>query len=189
MPSQTEDNHPYDRHAGFDLHDSNLNERLESIYEKYERDFDGFADEIDILTGEILVDNGHIKQMADVDRTTDGWGPSLETPCEVDNGKPTMPERTLKRRRVDSQEIKTEKEQLTDPKPYQESSTKNPAVKRRCSGSSTEGLNAQAQTTLEDDTIVVTSPKLPTRLNRANNVKVKRRKKRGSRMRFTKRRK
>lgn len=45
--------------------DYKLKSTFESIFEKYGKDFDGVGDEIDLLTGEILVDNGHLKDMLD----------------------------------------------------------------------------------------------------------------------------
>jgi len=43
--------------------DSMLKSRFESIFAKYERDFTGVGDEIDLATGEIVVDNGHLASM------------------------------------------------------------------------------------------------------------------------------
>lgn len=44
-----------------------LNDKLksafENIFEKYGKDFDGIGDEIDLYTGEIIVDNGHLLRM------------------------------------------------------------------------------------------------------------------------------
>ena len=40
-----------------------LQQRFEHIFDKYGRDFEGVGDEIDIETGLILVDNGHLKNM------------------------------------------------------------------------------------------------------------------------------
>ncbi|KAK0115550.1 hypothetical protein ONS95_000173 [Cadophora gregata] len=45
--------------------DYKLKSTFESIFEKYERDFDGVGDEIDLETGEIVVNNGHLVQMLD----------------------------------------------------------------------------------------------------------------------------
>ncbi|KAG4035090.1 hypothetical protein MFRU_002g04370 [Monilinia fructicola] len=45
--------------------DFKLKSTFESIFEKYGKNFDGVGDEIDLLTGEILVDNGHLKEMQD----------------------------------------------------------------------------------------------------------------------------
>jgi len=36
---------------------------FEAIFNKYGRDFEGVADEIDVTTGEVVVDNGHIRGM------------------------------------------------------------------------------------------------------------------------------
>ncbi|KAK2625463.1 hypothetical protein QTJ16_004775 [Diplocarpon rosae] len=57
----------YDPEA--DLHqkrarlDDKLKSKFESIFKKYERNFDGVGDEIDMETGEIVVNNGHLMQM------------------------------------------------------------------------------------------------------------------------------
>ncbi|KAL2108975.1 hypothetical protein VUR80DRAFT_3132 [Thermomyces stellatus] len=40
-----------------------LKSAFESIFEKYERDFEGIADEIDLRTGDIVVDNRHLQEM------------------------------------------------------------------------------------------------------------------------------
>lgn len=40
-----------------------LKSSFESIFAKYERDFEGVADEIDLRTGEVVVDNGHLKSL------------------------------------------------------------------------------------------------------------------------------
>ncbi|KAK3397830.1 hypothetical protein B0T20DRAFT_413452 [Sordaria brevicollis] len=40
-----------------------LKSAFENIFEKYGRDFDGIGDEIDLRTGQIVVDNGHIKSL------------------------------------------------------------------------------------------------------------------------------
>ena len=45
--------------------DQKLRSRFEEIFSKYERDFTGIADEIDLETGEIVVDNGHLEHMRD----------------------------------------------------------------------------------------------------------------------------
>ena len=46
-----------------DRNDSRLKSIFESIFEKYGRDFQGIGDEIDMKTGEVVVDNGHILTM------------------------------------------------------------------------------------------------------------------------------
>ncbi|KAL2154252.1 hypothetical protein VTH82DRAFT_2928 [Thermothelomyces myriococcoides] len=42
-----------------------LKSAFERIFEKYSHDFTGVADEIDLRTGEIVVDNGHIQSLKD----------------------------------------------------------------------------------------------------------------------------
>ena len=41
--------------------------RLEAIFDKYDRDFSGVGDEVDIQTGEVVVNNGHLAQLPDED--------------------------------------------------------------------------------------------------------------------------
>ncbi|EMC95277.1 hypothetical protein BAUCODRAFT_35264 [Baudoinia panamericana UAMH 10762] len=48
-----------DRYAN----DQRLKSRFENIFAKYARDFSGIGDEIDMETGEIVVDNGHLANM------------------------------------------------------------------------------------------------------------------------------
>ncbi|TAQ90132.1 hypothetical protein B7494_g1523 [Chlorociboria aeruginascens] len=50
------------RRARLDL---NLKSTFESIFDKYGRDFDGIGDEIDLSTGQIVVNNGHLLAMQD----------------------------------------------------------------------------------------------------------------------------
>ncbi|KAK9777499.1 hypothetical protein SCAR479_05892 [Seiridium cardinale] len=45
-----------------------LKSRFEDIFEKYGRDFEGVGDEIDLHTGEIVVDNGHVQSLEDQDQ-------------------------------------------------------------------------------------------------------------------------
>ncbi|KAI5864697.1 hypothetical protein GGS23DRAFT_459673 [Durotheca rogersii] len=42
-----------------------LKSAFETIFEKYERDFTGVGDEIDLETGEVVVDNGHLLSLQD----------------------------------------------------------------------------------------------------------------------------
>lgn len=43
--------------------DHKLKSTFESIFEKYGKDFDGIGDEVDLATGEVVVNNGHLLQM------------------------------------------------------------------------------------------------------------------------------
>lgn len=52
----------YERRARNDLR---LKSTFESIFEKYGKDFSGIADEIDLQTGEIVVNRGHVLGMRD----------------------------------------------------------------------------------------------------------------------------
>ncbi|KAI0149799.1 hypothetical protein F4776DRAFT_603241 [Hypoxylon sp. NC0597] len=50
-----------------------LKSAFERIFEKYERDFTGVGDEIDLETGEVVVNNGHLQSLEDEnDRTREG---------------------------------------------------------------------------------------------------------------------
>ncbi|KAI2628112.1 hypothetical protein GGS26DRAFT_561141 [Hypomontagnella submonticulosa] len=42
-----------------------LKSAFEHIFEKYERDFTGIGDEIDLATGEVIVNNGHLQSLDD----------------------------------------------------------------------------------------------------------------------------
>ncbi|KAI4150462.1 MAG: hypothetical protein LQ340_004054 [Diploschistes diacapsis] len=61
--------------------------KLEEIFEKYGKDFTGIGDEIDLRTGEIVVNNGHLIKLRDkVDgedaETDSGW----DVGAEINNG-------------------------------------------------------------------------------------------------------
>ncbi|KAK8197315.1 centromere protein Scm3-domain-containing protein [Phyllosticta capitalensis] len=51
-----------------------MKSRFERIFEQYERDFTGHDDEIDLETGEIIVNNGHLEGMPDNDGSGDFGG-------------------------------------------------------------------------------------------------------------------
>lgn len=59
------------RDAGFRLSiqrayaDNRFQATMAHIFDKYSRDFDGIGDEIDMVSGEIVVDNGHLQNMRD----------------------------------------------------------------------------------------------------------------------------
>ncbi|KAF2088171.1 hypothetical protein K490DRAFT_64843 [Saccharata proteae CBS 121410] len=65
LPPETEyddiDKLNQDRHAN----DMRLKSTFESIFAKYERDFTDIGDEIDLETGKVVVDNGHLRDMED----------------------------------------------------------------------------------------------------------------------------
>ncbi|KAH9840504.1 Centromere protein Scm3 [Teratosphaeria destructans] len=58
--------------------DARLKDRFEAIFEKYSRDFTGVGDEIDLETGEIVVDNGHLENMQDEADAGDGDSAPLQ---------------------------------------------------------------------------------------------------------------
>lgn len=49
-----------------------LKSRFEDIFAKYEKDFTGIGDEIDLRTGEVVIDNGHLKSMTIPEDSDDG---------------------------------------------------------------------------------------------------------------------
>lgn len=49
-----------------------LKSRFEDIFAKYERDFTGIGDEIDLRTGEVVVNNGHLQSIAGVQEFGEG---------------------------------------------------------------------------------------------------------------------
>ncbi|KAL9103219.1 MAG: hypothetical protein Q9163_001706 [Psora crenata] len=60
--------------------DRRLKSIFESIFEKYEKSFEGVADEIDLGTGEIVVNNGHILGMRhEKDAGGENEGPLVDT--------------------------------------------------------------------------------------------------------------
>lgn len=66
-----------------DRNDNTLKGKFEAIFEKYGRDFSGIGDEIHVMTGEVLVDNGHILSM---DHETDPGSPSRARPTVYREG-------------------------------------------------------------------------------------------------------
>lgn len=65
----------YQLQKGRALAVNKLKSIFEDIFAKYERDFTGVADEIDLRTGEVVVDNGHLESMTmpqDSDDDEDG---------------------------------------------------------------------------------------------------------------------
>ncbi|OJD13622.1 hypothetical protein AJ78_05944 [Emergomyces pasteurianus Ep9510] len=52
-----------DVNAARQANDLRLKSRFEDIFEKYGRDFSSVGDEIDLATGKIIIDNGHIEKM------------------------------------------------------------------------------------------------------------------------------
>lgn len=55
------------------VNDLRLKSRFESICTRYGRDFDNVGDEIDLRTGRIVIDNGHLEQIAEQYDTTGLW--------------------------------------------------------------------------------------------------------------------
>lgn len=54
--------------------DQRFQATMTHIFDKYGRDFEGIGDEIDLVTGEIVVNNGHVRNMRDEGDVGDGLG-------------------------------------------------------------------------------------------------------------------
>ena len=69
--------------------DSQLKSIFESIFDKYSKDFEGIGDEIDLRTGEIVVDNGHLFSIRNETDTgePDNLSETLESECDSDEGE------------------------------------------------------------------------------------------------------
>lgn len=52
--------------------DMRLKNAFEDIFEKYSKDFADTGDEVDLETGEIVIDNGHLSRMRDEQDTGQG---------------------------------------------------------------------------------------------------------------------
>lgn len=98
-------------HEEVDVHearrenDLRLKSRFEDIFKKYGRDFDTVGDEIDLETGEITVNNGHLQEMDNEQDVGRGlWddfhpdddddvddGSERENPCHEEETSPTQP--------------------------------------------------------------------------------------------------
>ncbi|CAF9928076.1 MAG: hypothetical protein ALECFALPRED_003942 [Alectoria fallacina] len=76
-----------DLHARRAQNDFRLKSIFESIFEKYGKDFDGIGDEIDMETGEIVVNNGHILGMTNERDVGDAGGSSEELGSSDDDGE------------------------------------------------------------------------------------------------------
>jgi len=63
VESEEQEDYAEDLERDRTVNDQRLKSRFEGIFEKYGRDFTGVGDEIDIETGEIVVDNGHLANM------------------------------------------------------------------------------------------------------------------------------
>ena len=66
------------------LNDSRLKASFESIFEKYSKDFSEVGDEIDLETGEIVVNNGHLLSMRN-EQDIDGGGNDMDELYALDS--------------------------------------------------------------------------------------------------------
>ena len=73
-------------HRRREQNDLRLKSTFESIFEKYSKDFNGVGDEIDLETGEIIVNNGHVQTMVNERDAGD-----LETDSEEDESDNEWP--------------------------------------------------------------------------------------------------
>jgi len=67
--------------------DNQLKSIFESIFDKYGKDFDGIGDEIDLRTGEIVVNNGHLLGMTNGKDAGQVESPSEEVESEYSSGE------------------------------------------------------------------------------------------------------
>lgn len=67
-----------------------LKSRFEDIFAKYEKDFTGVGDEIDLRTGEVVVDNGHLQSITGIQKFGEGDDDDDEDedPRSSGNGRP-----------------------------------------------------------------------------------------------------
>jgi hypothetical protein len=65
--------------------DLSLKSRFEAIFEKYAHDFTGIGDEIEIATGTVVVNNGHLEAMEDEKDTGTTMHPSRSPPNRPGN--------------------------------------------------------------------------------------------------------
>jgi hypothetical protein len=91
--------------------DHKLKSTFESIFEKYGKDFDGIGDEVDLATGKILVNNGHLLQMENERDAGDARGSrylpkgySVEVDLEEDDSPTSSME--------DTESLEVEEEEL-----------------------------------------------------------------------------
>ncbi|OTA92500.1 hypothetical protein M434DRAFT_396381 [Hypoxylon sp. CO27-5] len=68
-----------------------LKSAFERIFEKYERDFTGVGDEIDLETGEVVVNNGHLQSLEDENDRTRGGSISSDEEERIMRGKNVRP--------------------------------------------------------------------------------------------------
>ena len=65
--------------------DLSLKSRFEAIFEKYAHDFTGIGDEIEVATGTVVVNNGHLEAMEDEGDTGTAVPPSRTPPKRLGN--------------------------------------------------------------------------------------------------------
>ncbi|KAI9374400.1 hypothetical protein BJX61DRAFT_307534 [Aspergillus egyptiacus] len=89
-PEVEEDASDVDLHEARAQNDLRLKSLFEGIFEKYGRDFTDVGDEIDLQTGKILVDNGHIQALDgknNTDAIVDWWSdPGSPAPSNEQGG-------------------------------------------------------------------------------------------------------
>ena len=97
---------PQNEHPDVDLdrgrrqNDMLLKSRFEAIFQKYSQDFTGTGDEVDLGSGRIIVDNGHLASMAN-ERDTGRSASPAATPT-VANGRSMLRAMTVAPDREDS---------------------------------------------------------------------------------------
>lgn len=89
--------------------DYKLKSTFEAIFEKYGKDFDGVGDEIDLATGEIVVNNGHILDMQD-ERDAGDISRAQSMPTEASEEPEDLPSSPLE----ETDELEEEEEEESE---------------------------------------------------------------------------
>ncbi|KAK2073769.1 hypothetical protein P8C59_008019 [Phyllachora maydis] len=94
-----------------------LKSRFEDIFAKYSKDFTGVADEIDLATGKVVVDNGHLRSLQDskFDDDDDGGGGAADDPAAT--VAPASKKQTPKATPCTPQKAKAKPQARPQPKP------------------------------------------------------------------------
>jgi hypothetical protein len=100
--------------------DYKLKSTFEAIFEKYGKDFDGVGDEIDLETGEIVVNNGHLLEMhderdtGDIGRAREGLRGFTEEPDDLTSDIPSSSIEETDILDDDDDELMSDEEMLED---------------------------------------------------------------------------
>ncbi|KAF4625269.1 hypothetical protein G7Y89_g12903 [Cudoniella acicularis] len=96
------------------LLDYKLKSTFEAIFEKYGKDFDGIGDEIDLATGEIIVNNGHLVEMQDERDTGDGHRPQHDLEEDILDSEEGLSNSAIDDDIMDEEDYGEEQDDLED---------------------------------------------------------------------------